>query len=112
MFLINVANPWALLVSLFVIICLIYIGKEAKNAHVTAVPLVAFLVLLVMHGIQFLILPVAYESMTPDLLRCLLVDFIMIFVTYASYLWIDDIEAKLKKKKVVSNSLDWFWKNV
>lgn len=112
MFLVNIAEPWTLLVVLFLTVCFIYIGKEAKNAYVTAVPLVAFLVLLVMHGIQFLILPVAYESMTPDLLRCLLVDFIMIFVTYASYLWIDDIEARAKNKKSLDNSLDWLWKKV
>ena len=112
MFLINVANPWALLVSLFVIICLIYIGKEAKNAHVPLMGLIVFLILLVMHGIQFLTLSVQYQEMAGILGICLLVDFVMIFLTYISYLWIDDIESKAKNKKSISNSLDWFWKNV
>ncbi len=34
MFLVNIANPWALLIALFVTVCFIYIGKEGKNAKV------------------------------------------------------------------------------
>lgn len=109
MFFINIANPGVLLVALFLTICLIYLGKEAKNAYVTLLPLVVFLILLVMHGIQFSIEGV---EIAPSLARCLLVDFVMILLSYISYLWIDDIEAKAKKKKSISNSLDWFWKNV
>ncbi len=112
MFFINVANPWVLLLSLFLVICVIYIGKEAKNAYVPMTGLVVFLILLIMHGIQFLILPAQYEYMLPDISKCLLVDFLMIFLSYMSYLWIDDIEAKAKKKKSIDNSLEWFWKNV
>lgn len=112
MFLINVANPWVLLLSLFIVVCLIYIGKEAKNAYVPMMALIVFLILLVMHGIQFLILPVQYENMIPQIASCLLVDFLMIFISYAAYLWVDDIEARAKKKKSIDNSLDWFWKNV
>ena len=36
----------------------------------------------------------------------------MIFISYASYLWVDDVETKAKKKKSIDNSLEWFWKNV
>ena len=112
MFFINVANPWVLLLSLFLVICVIYIGKEAKNAYVPMTGLVVFLILLIMHGIQFLILPAQYEYMLPDISKCLLVDFLMIFISYASYLWVDDVETKAKKKKSIDNSLEWFWKNV
>lgn len=112
MFFINVADPWVLLLSLFLTICLIYLGKQAKNAYLPMLTLIVFLILLVMHGIQFLILPVGYEEMIPQLSKCLTVDFVMIFISYASYLWIDDIEAKAKKKKSIDNSLEWFWKNV
>jgi uncharacterized protein YhhL (DUF1145 family) len=112
MFLINVANPWILLVSLFITVSLIYLGKEAKNAYIPMMALIVFLILLVMHGIQFLILPAQYESMMPVLSKCLAVDFVMIFISYLSYLWVDDIETKEKKKKSIDNSLEWFWKNV
>lgn len=112
MFLVDVANPWVLLMAIFLTVCFIYIGKEGKNAYVSLLPLIVFLILLVMHGIQFLILPAGYEVMGPVLSRCLLVDFVMIFISYMSYLWVDDIEAKAKKKKSLDNSLEWFWKNV
>ena len=112
MFLINVADPWILLLSLFITMCLVYIGKEAKNAYVPLMSLIVFLILLVMHGIQLLILPVQYENMVPALSKCLLVDFVMIFIAYASYLWVDDVETKAKKKKSIDNSLEWFWKKV
>lgn len=112
MFLINVTDPWVLLISVFVILCLLYLGKEAKNAYLPLLALIVFLILLVMHGIQFLTLPVQYEILAPVIARCLLVDFVMIFLTYISYLWIDEIEAKEKKKKSIDNSLEWFWKKV
>lgn len=112
MFLVNVANPWILLVCVLLTMCFLYIGKESKNAYVSLLPLVVFIIMLVMHGIQFLILPIQYEQMAPALGKCLAVDFIMILLSYICYLWVDDIEAKAKKKKSIDNSLEWFWKNV
>ena len=112
MFFIDISDPWILLVSIFLVVCLIYLGKEAKNAYLPLMSLVVFLILLIMHGIQFLILPVNYEYMASPLAKCMLLDFLLIFITYMAYLWIDDIEAKAKKKKSIDNSLDWFWKNI
>ena len=40
------------------------------------------------------------------------VDFVFILITFFSYLWVDDIEAKVKGTKSIDNSLDWFWKKV
>ena len=112
MFLVNIANPWVLLIALFVTLCFMYIGKEGKNAKVPLMPLIVFIILLVMHGIQFLTLPVGYDEMAAALGKCLAVDFVMILLSYISYLWVDEIEAKAKNKKSIDNSLKWFWKNV
>lgn len=112
MFLVDVANPWVLLISLFITVCFIYIGKEAKNAKIPLMPLIVFVILLIMHVMQLLTLPIGYEDMAQALGKCLAVDFIMILMSYIAYLWIDDIEAKAKKKKSIDNSLTWFWKNV
>ena len=38
--------------------------------------------------------------------------FIFVFLSFISYLWIDDIEAKERKVKSIDNSLEWFWKKV
>ena len=43
---------------------------------------------------------------------CIAFELSMVFVTFFSYLWIDDIASKFYKKKSVDNSLDWFWKQV
>lgn len=112
MFFVDVTNPIILLVTLFLIICLIYLGKEAKNAYLPVLSLIACLILLVMHGIQFLTLPLQYADYTSIIAKCLAVDFVLIFISYISYLWIDDIESKAKNKKSIDNSLEWFWKNV
>lgn len=112
MFLVNIANPVILLLALFLTICFIYIGKGAKNAYVALIPLIVFLILLVMHSMQLLILPAGYEEMIPLLAKCLSTDFIMILISYLAYLWIDDIEAKAKKKKSIDDSLEWLWKKV
>lgn len=112
MLIVNVANPLTLLLILFLTLSFIYIGKQAKNAYVALLPLIVFLILLVMHSLQILIFSVGYNYATSFFANCLLVDFIMIFLTYMAYLWVDDIEAKAKMKKSIDNSLDWFWKNV
>lgn len=112
MFFINVANPWVVLLLVFLVMCVLYIGKQAKNAYVPLMALIIFAILLVMHTMQYLSLPVQYETMAPQLGWCMAIDFIFVFLTYISYLWIDDIETKAKKKKSIDNSLEWFWKNV
>lgn len=110
--LINIANPLTLLLAVIVTVGFIYIGKEAKNSLVPLVPLVAFLVLLVMHVLQLALVPLQSRELVPIFGRCLAVDFVMILVSYIAYLWVDDIEAKIKRKKSIDNSLEWFWRNV
>lgn len=112
MFFVNVTDPVVLLIAVFLIVCLIYLGKEAKNAYIPMMALLVFLVLLIMHGIQFLTLQEQFSELRILLSRCLLIDFIMIFLTYISYLWVDEVEAVAKKKKSISNTLQWFWKKV
>ena len=42
----------------------------------------------------------------------MVLDFAFIFITFMSYLWVDELEAKKNNKKSIDNSLDWFWKQV
>ncbi len=111
MFFIDTSSPVVVLIALGLTLALIYIGKEAKNAYVPLVSLIAFLAVLVIHVVQYTVLN-AYSAYAEVIGKCLTVDFIMIFIAYMSYLWVDDIETKEKKKKSIDNSLDWFWKNV
>lgn len=112
MFFIDTTNPIIILVSVVLTLALIYLGKEAKNSYLPLISLIAFLLVLVMHVVQYTILSNEYAVYAGIMGKCLGVDFIMVFVGYISYLWVDDIETKEKKKKSIDNSLEWFWKNV
>ena len=112
MFFIDTSNPVIVLVGLGITLALIYLGKEAKNAYVPLISLISFLLILVIHVIQYTAMGTQYVEYSEIIGKCLAVDFIMIFIEYMSYLWVDDIETKEKKKKSIDNSLDWFWKNV
>ena len=61
MFFIDLSNTSTILIALFLVMSFMYIGKQSKNAYVPAMPLIAFLVLLVMHTIQVLTLSSANE---------------------------------------------------
>ncbi|MCI9016940.1 MAG: hypothetical protein HFJ53_07250 [Clostridia bacterium] len=112
MYFINVTQPWSLLISLCGILGLLYLGKVCKNSKLNLIPLAAYLIILVTHAIQFLTLSVQDAEIAILLGRCLLVDFIMILLTYIIYLWVDDIETKAKNKKSINNCIEWFWKKV
>ena len=45
-------------------------------------------------------------------MRSITFDLVFVFLSFISYLWIDDIEARAKNKKSLDNSLDWLWKKV
>ena len=53
-----------------------------------------------------------YRYMLEILSRCIVIDFIFVFISFFSYLWVDDIETKKLGKKSLDDSLDWFWKKV
>ena len=112
MFFIDTSNQVVVLIGLGLTLALIYIGKEAKNAYVPLISLIAFLLILIIHVVQYTTLATEYAAYSGIMGKCLAVDFIMIFIAYMSYLWVDDIETRAKKKKSIDNSLDWFWKNV
>lgn len=113
MFIIDVTNPLTLVLLLAATVLLIFLGKEIKKPVAPALALVGFLLLVLIHSVQFGIIPtVNYDVYRSQLLGCITVDLIMIFVTFFGYLWVDDIACKFYKKKSLDNSLDWFWKQV
>lgn len=110
MYIINLSEPATIIGALMVTLLCIILGKEFKKSILPAISLFVFLILLVVHTYQSTILTVAaYKSMV-TVSMC--VDACMIFLSYISYLWVDDIVTKEKHKKSIDNSLDWFWKKV
>ena len=112
MFILDVTKPITLLLLLILTVLLIFLSKELKKSYITAIPLFCFLALLIMHVAQLMTLPIEYNNMSSVLSWCIVLDFAFIFISFISYLWIDDIEAKANNKKSLDNSLEWFWKEI
>ena len=110
--LINLSNPFNILVALVIFVLTVYLAIQIKRSNITCIMLLVFLTILVGHCIEFIVTKDVTGEITSTLSRCIVVDFVFIFLSFISYLWTDDIEAKARKLKTIDNSLDWFWKKV
>lgn len=112
MFILNLAQPLTLVLLLAATGLLIFLAQELKKSYIAAIPLFAFLILVVIHAVQLITLSEQFNYLASTISLCLAIDFVFIFITFFGYLWVDDIEAKENGKKSIDNCLDWFWKNV
>ena len=109
---IDLTQPLNTFLCIAVMIGLIFLGHELKNAIPTAIALGLSVLLIVIHAVQLYVFTDTYIAYASVLSSSLIYDFAMILVSYLSYLWIDDVEAKYKNKKSLDNSLEWFWKKI
>ena len=110
MYIVNLSGSNTIILSLMLTLLFILLGKEFKKSLLPTVPLFLFLILLLIHALQLTVLTEAiYRSIV---IRSMCVEACMIFLSYISYLWVDDIETREKHRKSIDNSLDWFWKKV
>lgn len=109
----NTADPINIILILAATLLLVYLGKETKNSKITLGVLCIHLILIIIHAVQFVTMSgTATQEVIKVLSTSLAVDFGLVMIAFLSYLWVDEIEAKVKKKKSVDNSLGWFWKKV
>lgn len=110
---INSSNPLILLLLTAATVLLIFLGRELKKSYAPAIALGINLLLVIIHGVQLMTLASAdFEQYQMILLRCIGVDCVLIFISFFAYLWIDDMECTIKKKKNLDDSLSWLWKDV
>ena len=109
---INFSNPFSIFVGVVLFVLVLYLAKENKKAWITGTMLFTFIGLLVCHTIEFALLGSQSQEAYKAITTSAGVDLIFIFLSFISYLWIDDIEAKEGKRKSIDNSLDWFWNKV
>ena len=95
MIILNITNPMTIFLLLIATILLIFLGHELKKSYIALLTLSAETI-----------------ELSTTLIWCIVEDCAFILVSLLSYLWIDDIEAKVKNKKSIDNSLDWFWKKI
>ncbi len=109
---IDLTQPLIIMLCLAGIICAVFLGHEIKRAFIPGIALLFCISLLVIHALQLFIFVEDYLGYEKILSISMLYDFGFTLVTYISYLWIDDIEAKHRNKKSIDNSLDWFWSKI
>ena len=109
---INFTNPVTLLLATLIFVLMLILAKETKKSVITGIMLFVFVGLLIFHTAWFFIFLDRTEEIVSGLIFTIVFDLIFVFVSFISYLWIDDIEAKEKKKESIDNSLDWFWSKI
>ena len=109
---INFSSAVTVLLSLVLFLLVLILGKETHKSAIPAAMLFVFLLILVAHCMELMLIKDITESVYTSLTRSILVDFVFIFLSFISYLWIDDIQAKVEKKKSIDDSLSWFWAKV
>ena len=109
---INLSDPYAILITLVLFVLVLWLARETKKSSIVGTMLVVFLAIIVGHSIEYVITQDPTGEIVEIISKSIAMDFIFIFLSFITYLWIDDIESKEKKKKSLDNSLDWFWKKV
>ena len=106
----DLTDPLALLAAVLIYAFFMILGKEFKKSALPAISLFLFLTTLSIYGVQFLLVTAAVDKAL--IISSIGYNAVRIFLSYISYLWVYDIEAKEKQIKSIDNSLDWFWNKV
>ncbi len=108
---INLTEPFSLFIALLLFVLVLWFAYQSKKSVITGMMLFIFIAILVLHALEFSMGTLTTQGLSATL-NSIVFDLVFIFLSFVSYLWIDDMEAKLKKKKSVDNSLDWFWSKI
>lgn len=109
---INFTNPITVLLALVLFILVLILGKETHKSVFIAIMLFVFLGILVGHAIEIFTFNSTNSTQYNSITTSLTMDFVFVFISFLSYLWIDQIQAKIEKKKTIKDGLDWFWAKV
>ncbi len=109
---INFTNPVSILIGVILFVLVLYLAKETKKAWIAGAMLFGYLAVLVGHTIEFVVLGSQNQEIYNAIVTSATMDLIFVFLSFISYLWIDDIQAKEGKRKSIDNSLDWFWNKI
>ncbi len=112
MFIFDISNPLTLVLMVAATVLLIFLAQEVKKSAVAGILLMAYLGVLIFHVAELTTLSEEFRYLSETLSRCVAIDFVFILISFFSYLWVDDIEARANNKKSLDNSLDWFWKKI
>ncbi len=109
---VDFTDPVMVVLALMLFVAVVFLGKHLKKSIIPGILLAVFLAIIIIYCIQYLTVPIGETEVLPIIIQSAMVDLAFIFITFISYLWIDDVETKAKSKKSIDNSMDWLWKNV
>ena len=109
---IDFTNPITILTTLVLFLLLLFLARHTKKSIIIGIILFIFLGVIVAHTVEMTMSGISNDINIKAFAISIAIDFIFIFLSFFSYLWIDDIEAKEMKKRSVDNSLEWFWSKV
>lgn len=112
MFIFDMTNLLTLFLVLVVTVLFILLSQEVKRGIVAAIPLFAFLILLLVHTVQILTLKEEFSYLFDTLCINMIIDFVFLLMTFLAYLWADYVEAKTFNKKSLGKGIDWLFKQV
>ena len=110
--LIDLSNPFNVLIALILFVLTLILAKETKRSTLMCIMLLVFLTIIVGHTIEYILMPDIPQEISKILINSITTDYIFVFLSYISYLWLDNIECVDKKEKSIDDSLRWFWKKV
>lgn len=112
MIIINISDYISLILLTIFTGLMVYLGRETKKSIIPGAMLIVYLILLVVYAVQLMMNKGIDLEISKVLNNCIVINLILIFISFFGYLWVDDIEAKVKNKKSISNDLDWLWRKL
>lgn len=109
---IDFTNPVTILTTLVIFLLLLFLARHTKKSFIIGIMLFAFLGIIIAHTVEMSMSGISNDVNIKAFATSIAIDFIFIFLSFFSYLWVDDMEAKEMKKRSVDNSLEWFWSKV
>ena len=113
MFIFDLTNLFTLFLVTIAPVLFIILSQEIKRSMVSAIPLFAFVISLIIHTVQVLTLKQEFSYLYSTLTMNMAIDFVFLLLTFLAYLWADEVEAReFNKKRINSKGIDWLFKEV
>lgn len=101
----NTSDPVIIILYTLIIAGIIFFSRKMENPIMLILLIVYSIILLISHSTMSAMNDIEMHSKYISIA----IDLIFLFLSFISYLWIDDVNAKKKKLKNYDNSLSWFW---
>ena len=91
---------------------MIILGRKIEQPIIPGIATIGNLAFLIYHSIILDNLPIFEKALITAEYNYLAVGFVLLLISFISFLWVDDIVAKKKNKKSYDDSLSWFWDKI